>query len=252
MENWFLYCPFSVAATALFLFRLTKSRRTFYAQIECLCFHTASTLCGHSHQISAPANRFLEREAGDFNNPVDARSSGARSPDRARAHRRAERVLVGSLRLERGGRGDRPRLRVRNALSCGRLLGGGRVEAGDACPCQDMPMLPRLDQCVIECVRGGGEICRGEQFELLVESVHREHVLVDIRGKIGGRTRPTIANIAIRVDDLLTESASSYTRILGKLGGRRRNVVHAPVRKTKGVEGYHDKTRRTAWDALPG
>ena len=32
-----------------------------------------STLCGHSHQISAPANRFLEREAGEFNNPVDAR-----------------------------------------------------------------------------------------------------------------------------------------------------------------------------------
>src|SRR5215470_638133 len=28
---------------ALFLSRLTKSRRTFYAQIECLCFHTAST-----------------------------------------------------------------------------------------------------------------------------------------------------------------------------------------------------------------
>jgi len=42
------------------------------------------------------ANRFLEREAGDFNNPVDARSSGARSPDRARAHRRAGRLLVGS------------------------------------------------------------------------------------------------------------------------------------------------------------
>src|SRR5215467_2295438 len=36
---------FPIAATALFLFRLTKSRRTFYAQIECLCFHTASTLC---------------------------------------------------------------------------------------------------------------------------------------------------------------------------------------------------------------
>jgi hypothetical protein len=32
-----------------------------------------STLCGHSHQISALANRFLEREAGEFNNPVDAR-----------------------------------------------------------------------------------------------------------------------------------------------------------------------------------
>src|SRR5262249_6983092 len=33
---------FPIAATALFLIRLTKSRRTFYAQIECLCFHTAS------------------------------------------------------------------------------------------------------------------------------------------------------------------------------------------------------------------
>ena len=42
---------FPIAATALFVFRLTKSRRTFYAQIECLCFHTASTdsrssICG--------------------------------------------------------------------------------------------------------------------------------------------------------------------------------------------------------------
>src|SRR5215467_5999661 len=27
------------------LFRLTKSRRTFYAKIERLCFHTASTHC---------------------------------------------------------------------------------------------------------------------------------------------------------------------------------------------------------------
>src|SRR5215467_4676022 len=36
---------FPVAAPALFLFRLTKLRRTFYAQIECLCFHTASTHC---------------------------------------------------------------------------------------------------------------------------------------------------------------------------------------------------------------
>ena len=33
---------FPIAATALFLFRLTKSRRNFYAQIECLCFH----ICG--------------------------------------------------------------------------------------------------------------------------------------------------------------------------------------------------------------
>jgi hypothetical protein len=51
-----------------------------------------STLCGHSHQISAPVNRFLEREADDFNNPVDARVG----PDRPRAHRRAGRLLIGS------------------------------------------------------------------------------------------------------------------------------------------------------------
>ena len=75
-----------------------------------------------------------------------------------------------------------------------------------------MPMLPRLDQCVKECVRGGGEICRGGQFELLIESVHREHVVVDIRGKIGGRTRPIVAKIAEHVDDLLAVGASSYTR----------------------------------------
>ena len=33
---------FPIAATARFLFRLTKFTRTFYAQIECLSFHTAS------------------------------------------------------------------------------------------------------------------------------------------------------------------------------------------------------------------
>src|SRR5215469_11325929 len=38
---------FPIVATALFLFRTTKSRRTFYAQIECLCFHTAWPLCCH-------------------------------------------------------------------------------------------------------------------------------------------------------------------------------------------------------------
>jgi len=129
---------------------------------------------------------------------------------------------------------------------------GGRVEAGDACACQDMPTLSRLYQCVIECVRSGGEIRRGEQFELFVESVNREHVVVDIRGKIRGRTRPTVANIAEHVDNLLAVGTSSYTRILGKLGDRRWNVVHAPVRKTKGVEGYHHETRRTAWDVGPG
>src|SRR5215472_11403008 len=39
---------FPAAAPALFLFRLAKLRRTFYAQIECLCFPTASTRCGRS------------------------------------------------------------------------------------------------------------------------------------------------------------------------------------------------------------
>src|SRR5215472_475834 len=37
---------FPIAATAIFLFRLPKSRKAFYAQIECLCFHTASTRRG--------------------------------------------------------------------------------------------------------------------------------------------------------------------------------------------------------------
>ena len=34
---------FLIAATAILVFKLTKSRRIFYVQIECLCFHTAST-----------------------------------------------------------------------------------------------------------------------------------------------------------------------------------------------------------------
>jgi hypothetical protein len=46
-----------IAVTALFVFRLTKSRRTFYAQIECLCFHTEpdSKACA---PISAANARF--------------------------------------------------------------------------------------------------------------------------------------------------------------------------------------------------
>ena len=88
-----------------------------------------------------------------------------------------------------------------------------------------MPTLSCLYQCVIKCVRSGGEIRRGEQFELLVERVHREHVLVDIRGKIGGRTRPTVVNIAVRVDDLLAVGTSSYTGILRELGDRRLNAA---------------------------
>src|SRR5262249_10199227 len=47
-ENCFLYCPFSIAATALYFFRLTKLRRTFSVQVECLCFHTAWPLSRQS------------------------------------------------------------------------------------------------------------------------------------------------------------------------------------------------------------
>src|SRR5215468_4798654 len=39
---------FPTAATALLIFKLTKSRRIFYAKIERLCFHTAWTRSGHS------------------------------------------------------------------------------------------------------------------------------------------------------------------------------------------------------------
>jgi len=47
---------FPIAATAIFLFRLTKSRKTFYAQIECLCFHTTSTQSSRSApSAAAPA-----------------------------------------------------------------------------------------------------------------------------------------------------------------------------------------------------
>jgi hypothetical protein len=37
-----------IVATTIIVFRLTKSRRIFYAKIECLCFHTASTPSGHA------------------------------------------------------------------------------------------------------------------------------------------------------------------------------------------------------------
>src|SRR5215472_8318087 len=33
---------FPIAATGVFFFRLTKSRKIFYAQIYCLCFHTGA------------------------------------------------------------------------------------------------------------------------------------------------------------------------------------------------------------------
>ena len=39
-QNCFLSCPLPIGVTAVFVLRLAKSRRTFYAQIERLCFHT--------------------------------------------------------------------------------------------------------------------------------------------------------------------------------------------------------------------
>ena len=39
---------FLIADTVLFFFRLTKLRRTFYVQVECLCFHTAWVESCHS------------------------------------------------------------------------------------------------------------------------------------------------------------------------------------------------------------
>jgi hypothetical protein len=55
---------FPIAATALFLFRLTKSRRTFYAQIECLCFPTAWTLSSHSLQATLRSAASVSPMAG--------------------------------------------------------------------------------------------------------------------------------------------------------------------------------------------
>src|SRR5262249_62005672 len=49
----FSIAHFLIAATALFLFRLTKSRKTFYVQVECLCFHTAWPHTGQSPVCSS-------------------------------------------------------------------------------------------------------------------------------------------------------------------------------------------------------
>jgi len=49
-ENCFFYCRYRITATALFFFKLMKSRKIFYAEIECLCFHTVSVDCGRSRE----------------------------------------------------------------------------------------------------------------------------------------------------------------------------------------------------------
>lgn len=84
----------------------------------------AATCMAGSCKIGFVGGIFLEREAGNFDNAMGARSGGARSPDRGRARRRAVPSGPPSLRFrfERGGRGDRPHLRVRNDLPCGWLL----------------------------------------------------------------------------------------------------------------------------------
>jgi len=67
---------------------------------------------------------------------MDARCGGARSPNRARAHRSA--VPPGPLarwfQLERSGRGDGPHLWVRNGLSCGGLLAARQQERSASGP----------------------------------------------------------------------------------------------------------------------
>jgi len=82
----FSIARFPIAATALMLFRLTKSRRTFYAQIECLCFHTASSEPGQRLPAVEPAARrikqpFLRLSEAEHSTGVDRalrRSSDAR------------------------------------------------------------------------------------------------------------------------------------------------------------------------------
>ena len=75
-----------------------------------------------------------------------------------------------------------------------------------------MVALSSLDQRAKQRGAGGGEICRGRQFELLVESVDCENVMVDVGGIVWGRTRSIVADKSVApgrtevVDDLLAVS----------------------------------------------
>ena len=65
-------------ATALFLFRLTKSRRIFYAQIECLCFHTAWVDLRHSPRLTGTGEVYqLPLAIGDHHLQLPIGLSGA-------------------------------------------------------------------------------------------------------------------------------------------------------------------------------
>src|SRR5262249_38376347 len=61
---------FPIAATALFLLRLAKSRRIFYAQIECLCFRTGCTPSRPPAQVLSVRFYPLDSQRGLQRRPV--------------------------------------------------------------------------------------------------------------------------------------------------------------------------------------
>jgi hypothetical protein len=73
---------------------------------------------------------FLEREAGDFNNAMGARSGGARSPDRGRAHRRAVPSGPPSLRSDLNAAGEATGRISGFVMIC--LAAGGCPRAGES------------------------------------------------------------------------------------------------------------------------
>src|SRR5262249_54869722 len=53
-KSFFSIAVFPIGAKGVFFFRLTKSRKIFYAQIYCLCFHTAwPRTCRSEHQSAS-------------------------------------------------------------------------------------------------------------------------------------------------------------------------------------------------------
>jgi hypothetical protein len=93
-----------IAVTALFVFRLTKSRRTFYAQIECLCFHTVWPPSGRCRRHRAVAmsdgkQTFVERL------PSEGNASGAACnkarPNRCSIRPTAQLTPIASSRAHR-------------------------------------------------------------------------------------------------------------------------------------------------------
>src|SRR5664279_4315742 len=82
--------------------------------------------------------------------------------------------------------------------------------------------------------------------------------MVNIRRIISGGTWPSVVQIGVAagrtvgVYHLQSVAASGNTGILGKPGGRGRDVVHAPVRNTGcGIECRYDETARAARGVRP-